>query len=535
MAISDAVTDPRVPSAAREVARARGYRSMLIAPMLREGVAIGTINISRAEPGGFSDHQQALLKTFADQAVIAIENVRLFDETKRLLKETEQRNAELAIINSVQQGLAAELHFQAIVDLVGDKIREIFDQVDIEIRTYDPRTKLIHFPYYSQNGRRIAIESHPLGKTGFSEHVIRTRETLVINDNMASHMERYGSSPLPGAKLPKSGVMVPLVMGDQVRAIIALEDIEHEHAFRPSDVSLLQTLASAMSVALENVQLFDETKEALEQQTATSEILRVISQSPRDVQPVFDTIATLAMKLCRGSSVAVTTYDGQLLHLAALATATPEGADAVRKVYPRPASPETAASRAVFTCGIDAIPDVLVDVEQDLGTRAAADRAAAVAGGFRSVVAVPLMRDARPIGAIAVGRPEPGPFPDKQIALLQTFADQAVIAIENVRLFTELEARTRELTRSVQELQALGEVGQAVSSTLDLETVLRTIVSRAVRLAGMDGGSIWEYDEAREEFYLHAIDQLPDELVEALRAAPILKGEGALGRLAMTG
>ena len=180
------------------------------------------------------------------------------------------------------------------------------------------------------------------------------------------------------------------------------------------------------------------------------------------------------------------------------------------------------------TRSVVAIPDVLENPEY-------ATKAAAVAGGFRSVLAVPLIREASPIGAIAVGRPEPGPFSDKQIALLQTFADQAVIAIENVRLFKELEAKTTELMQSVGELRALGEVGQAVSSTLDLETVLGTIVSRATQLTGMDGGSIYEYDEAREEFYLHTTDGLPDELVEALRAAPIRKGEGALGRMAVTG
>jgi signal transduction histidine kinase len=147
---------------------------------------------------------------------------------------------------------------------------------------------------------------------------------------------------------------------------------------------------------------------------------------------------------------------------------------------------------------------------------------------------VPLLRGGRAIGAIVIYRTEPGQFADKHIELLETFADQAVIAIENVRLFTELEARTHDLTRSVQELKALGEVGQAVSSTLDLETVLSTIVSRAVELTGMDGGSVWEYDETREEFYVHATDSLPNELVEAQRAAPIRKGEGALGRLAVT-
>ena len=128
----------------------------------------------------------------------------------------------------------------------------------------------------------------------------------------------------------------------------------------------------------------------------------------------------------------------------------------------------------------------------------------------------------------------PGPFPEKQIALLQTFADQAVIAMENVRLFKELEARTTELTQSVGELQALGEVGQAVSSTLDLETVLSTIVARATQLAGMDGGSCYEYEEVREEFRLHTAHRLPDELIEALRSRPVPKGEGAVGQLAVT-
>ena len=158
-----------------------------------------------------------------------------------------------------------------------------------------------------------------------------------------------------------------------------------------------------------------------------------------------------------------------------------------------------------------------------------------LAGGFRSVLGVPLMRDETAMGAIVVGRTQAGPFPNTQIALLKTFAGQAVIAIENVRLFKEVEARTTELTRSVGELRALGEVGRAVSSTLDLKTVLRTIVSRATELAGADAGAIYEYDETREEFYLRAMDQFPDDLVAALRVRPIRKGEGALGRLAVVG
>ena len=143
-----------------------------------------------------------------------------------------------------------------------------------------------------------------------------------------------------------------------------------------------------------------------------------------------------------------------------------------------------------------------------------------------------LFREGIPIGAIVIRRPEVRPFTDKQIALLKTFADQAVIAIENVRLFKELDERTNELTRSVGELKALGEVGQAVSSTLDLETVLTRIVSHAVQLSGTDGGAIYEYDEHSEEFHLRATDHMEDELINALRNNPPRLGDGVVGRAA---
>jgi GAF domain-containing protein len=187
-------------------------------------------------------------------------------------------------------------------------------------------------------------------------------------------------------------------------------------------------------------------------------------------------------------------------------------------------SAETVTARAVRARSVMHVPDVLVDPNYE-------SKDAALAGDYRSCLAVPMTREGQIIGAIFVARTNPGRFADSKIALLKTFADQGVIAIENVRLFKSGGAH-RELTRSVGELRALGEVGQAVSSTLDLPTVLLTIVSRATQLAGMDGGSIWEYDEVRKEFHLHATDRLPDELVEAFRATPIRKGEGALGRLA---
>jgi two-component system, NtrC family, sensor kinase len=496
------------------------YRGRLSVPLMREGEAIGGITVHRLEPGHFSDKQIALLKTFADQAVIAIENVWLFNETKEALEQQTAISEILRVIST------SPTNIQPVLDAIAERALSLCDATQSVISLVEGSN--IRFAAGFGTTRTFVGEAMPLSRGLVAGRAIVDRATIHLEDVAAVSEDEY---PI-GLQMQRSIghrtlLGVPLMREDRAIGAVTLWRME-VRPFTDKQISLVKTFADQAAIAIENVRLFNETKDALERQTATSEILRVISQSPRDVQPVFDSIAASAMRLCGGSSVTVTTYDGQLLHLVALATATPEGADAVRKIYPRPASPETAASRAVFTCGIVAIPDVLE--EPDLGTRATA-----VAGGFRSVVAVPLLLDARPIGAIAVGRPEPGSFPDKQIALLQTFADQAVIAIENVRLFTELETRTLQLARSVEELKALGEVGQAVSSTLDLETVLATIVSRAAQLAGMDGGSIWEYDEAREEFHLHATDRAPDELVEALRAMPIRKGEGALGRLAMTG
>src|SRR5207302_10197562 len=195
----------------------------------------------------FGEAEVRLLSTVAASMGVALENARLFDETQRLLKETEQRNAELAIINSVQAALAAELNIQGIYDAVGDTVREIFDNADVAIGVYDASTDLLRYPYVYESGERIAIDSHPVGDKGFSAHVIRTRQTLVVNENMPETMAKYGSYSLPGTRTEKSHVRVPLIAGDQVRGFISLTDVEHEQAFSDSDVRLLQTLANSIN------------------------------------------------------------------------------------------------------------------------------------------------------------------------------------------------------------------------------------------------------------------------------------------------
>jgi PAS domain S-box-containing protein len=300
--------------------------------------------------------------------------------------------------------------------------------------------------------------------------------------------------------------------------------------FGDRQIHLLQTFADQAVIAIENVRLFQELgarnrelTDTLARQTATSEVLRAISRAQTDAQPVFDIIAASALRLCGGGHSGVWLRDGELLSLAALENVSPTGAEALRQAFPMRADERSAVGRAVMSRAVAHIADVLEDAGYGM-------RSQAQTVGFRSFLAVPMLKAGEPIGVVGVGRPEAGPFRESQIELLQTFADQAVIAIENVRLFQELEARTRELTRSVGELRALGEVSQAVGSTLDLETVLATIVSHAVQLSGTDSGIVYEFDEPTRVFHVRATHRVTAEHLDVLRTAPIRLGEGAVGR-----
>ena len=293
--------------------------------------------------------------------------------------------------------------------------------------------------------------------------------------------------------------------------------------FTPAQIKLLETFADQAVIAIENVRLFNELKESLEQQTATGEILRVIASSPTDIQQVMDAVAENAARLCDADDALIFRVYGNVFRRVA-AFGTLPGPEADEDV---PLVPTILTGRAILERRTMHAPDLAASDFPN--SRQYAERF-----GVRTILTTPLVREGVAIGAIVIRRTEVLPFTEKQIALVQTFADQAVIAIENVRLFQEIQERTRELARSVEELKALGEVGQAVSSTLDLPTVLNTIVGHAVQLSGTDSGVIYEYDEVNQEFHLRASHRMENELVEVIRATPIRLGEGATGRATST-
>jgi GAF domain-containing protein len=511
----------------------RSAHTLLAVPLMREGRAIGAFALFRTEIRPFTEKQINLVKTFADQAAIAIENVRLFTELQA-------RNTELRVALE-QQTATSEL--LKVIGRSAFDLQPVFDTlVENAVRLCGAKRGLIQ--RFDGEFLRIASTHNmspelkdffernpiPLGRNSNTGRAALERRTSHIHDVLADPEYNWGCISVEPYR---TMLAVPLLKGDELLGVIAIYRQEVQ-PFTDSQVALVETFADQAVIAIENVRLFNETKEALEQQTATSEILRVISSSPNRLEPVLDAIVSAAARFCGAPDVVILRVDGGVLRGGAgvgqFAEILREHEGSISAVQ-IPINRGSISGRSVSDRCTVHVHDLASENEDEYPIGRQLQRRF----GHRTCLATPLLREGVPLGAICLFRMEANPFSEKQIGLLRTFADQAVIAIENVRLFTELEARTHQLTRSVEELKALGEVGQAVSSTLDLETVLSTIVSRAAQLAGMDGGSILEYDETREEFYLHATDRLPDELVEAVRAVPIRKGEGALGRLAITG
>jgi PAS domain S-box-containing protein len=526
--IEDAQEDPEYQQA---MAVSADWRSLLGVPMIgADGAPIGAIVIQRNEAGRFATSHVELLKTFAAQAVIAIENVRLFQElqarNRDLTEALEQQTATSEVLKVIGR---SAFDLQPVLDTLIENGTRLCDATRGHIFRYDGEVLRFAAAYGARPEFREYLERHPVppGGGSVSGRAAAERRIVHVHDVLAESEYDYGE--LVKQQDYRTVLAVPMLREGALLGVIVILKPRVE-PFTDKQIALLQTFADQAVIAIENVRLFKELEarnrdltETLEQQTATSEILRVISSSPTDLQPVFDVIAKSAVRLCGAGAATVTRFDGEWVHLGAVYGSSAVGIDSLRRTFPMRPSGEGGAVRAIRDRAIVHIADVLTDPQYQI-------QEAALTAGYRALLAVPMLREGRAIGAITIGRAEVGEFSDAQVQLLRTFADQAVIAVENVRLFQELEARTRDLTRSVGELRALGEVSQAVSSTLDLEAVLEAIVSRAVQLSSSDSGVVYEFDEATQSFHARATDRITQEHLKAVRATPIQLGEGAVGR-----
>ena len=472
------------PEASREAARIWGYRARLIVPMLLEGRPIGAIAVGRPQAGAFSDQEIALLQTFAGQAVIAIENVRLF-------KELEARNADLT------EGLSRETATGEILRVIAGSPTQIQPVLDAVVA----RAALVCAAHdavlYRAEGDDLEIVAHvgpiraplgfrfPLDRGTISGRAFLDRASVHVHDLAAEHAEFPRGIEFARMQGTRTCLAVPLLRQGTVLGVLTIRRDE-VHAFSDKQIALLQTFADQAVIAIENVRLFHEIqqrnaelRETLEHQTATADVLRIIAESPTELQPVLDAIAASAVRLCEASDAVIERLEGDRFYNAAHAGAQMKGLVGL----PLPLTRQFPGGRAV----LDRQRVIVDDIHLVAATEYPDTLELLKLNTIYSVAEIPLLSKGQPLGSLAVLRAEVRPFTDTEVALLETFADQAVIAIENVRLFKELQARNAELTESLEQQTATAEILRAISeSTMDVQPVFEVIAENAARFCGAD-------------------------------------------------